>query len=92
MRGELLALHLKMIFQVALNDGVIPDEWKKSNIVPVHKKDLKIMLINYHRPISLLPIFAKIFENILFRSRFEYFIENQPFIVCQFGFLLGDSR
>ena len=91
MCGESLALRLKMIFQTALNDGAIPNEWKKGNIVPVQKKDLKIMLINYC-PISLLPTFAKIFEKILFRSRFDHFIENELFTVCQFGFLLGDYR
>ena len=90
MCGESLALPLKMIFEAALNDGVFPDDWKKGNIVPVHKKDLKTMLINY-RPISLLPIFAKIFEKIIFTSMFEYFIENELFTVCQSGFLPGDS-
>ena len=90
MCGESLALPLKMIFEVALNDGVFPDDWKKGNIVPVHKKDLKTMLINY-RPISLLPIFAKIFEKIIFTSMFEYFIENELFTVCQSGFLPDDS-
>ena len=58
MRGESLVLPLKMIFQAALNDGVFPDDWKKGNIVPIHKKDLKTMLINY-RPVSFLTIFAK---------------------------------
>ena len=95
MCGESLALPLKMIFEAALNDGVFPDDWKKGNIVPVHKKDLKTMLINY-RPISLLPIFAKIFEKIIFTSMFEYFIENelftfQTFQVYQSGFLPGNS-
>ena len=90
MCGELLALPLKMIFEAALNDDVFPYKWKKGNIVPVQKKDLKTMLINY-RPISLLPIFAKIFEKIIFTSMFEYFIENELFTVCQSGFLPGDS-
>ena len=34
------------------------DIWKRSNIIPVHKKNL----VNNYRPISLLPIFGKIFE------------------------------
>ena len=71
-----MALPLKTIFEAALNDGVFPDHWKKGNVIPVHKKDLKTMLINYH-PISLLPIFAKIFVKIIFTSMFEYFIENK---------------
>ena len=61
MCGDTLAFPLKMIFEAVLNDGVFPNDWKNGNIVPVHKKDLKTMLINY-RPISLLLIFAKIFK------------------------------
>ena len=90
MCGELLVLPLKMIFEAALNNGIFLNDCKKGNIVPVHKKDLKTMLINY-RPISLLPIFAKRFEKITSTSMFEYFIENELFTVCQSGFLPGDS-
>ena len=78
----IIALPLKMIFKAALNDGIFADDWKKGNIVPLHKKDLKTMLIK-HRPISLLPIFAKIFEKIIFTSMFDYFIENKLFTDCQ---------
>ena len=73
-----LALPLKMIYETVLNDYVFPDDWKKGNIVPVYTKDLKTMLINY-RPISLLPIFAKMFKKIIFTSLFEYFTENELF-------------
>ena len=40
--------------------GKIPHEWKKVNVVPVHKKGNKQSLKNY-RSISLLPIYSKIF-------------------------------
>ena len=56
MCGESLALPLKTIFEAALNDGVFPDDRRKGNIVPAHKKDLKTMLINYH-PISNVSVF-----------------------------------
>ena len=42
-----LALPLKMIFEAALNDGIFPDDCEKDNIAPVHKKNLKTMLISY---------------------------------------------
>ena len=80
-----MALPLKIIFEEALSDGVFPDDWKKGNIVPVYKKDLWTLLIN-SRPISLLSIFAKIFEDIIFTPIFEYFIGNELFTVCQPGF------
>ena len=41
-----------------------PDIWKKSNIIPVHKKNDTQLVKNY-RPISLLPIFGKLFEKII---------------------------
>ena len=73
---------------------------RKVIIVPVHKKELKTMLINY-RPIIVVGsspvavtcfnIFSKIFEKIIFTSMFAYFIENELFTVCQSGFLPGDS-
>ena len=59
--GKSIALPLRLIFQSILNDGVFPDDWKKSNAVPFHKKDGKNLIKNYP-PISLLPIFSKVFE------------------------------
>ena len=40
--GKSIARPLSLIFQSILNDGVFPDDWKKSNIVPCHKKTVKI--------------------------------------------------
>ena len=43
--------------------GEIPSEWKSANITPVLKKGRKEDVNNY-RPISVLPIVAKVFERI----------------------------
>ena len=48
------------------------------------------MLINY-RPLTLLALFAKMFEKIIFTSMFEDFIGNELLTVCQFDFVPGDS-
>ena len=64
-------------------------EWKRANVVPVHKKDDKQILKNY-RPISLLPIAAKIFERLYVRM-FEFFIENNLTSKSQSGFRPVDS-
>ena len=39
--------------------------WKNANVVPVHEKNHKNLKQNY-RPISLLPIFGKILEKLIF--------------------------
>ena len=49
--------------------GIFPEIWKKPNVVPVHKKEDNTLIKNYH-PISLLPIFVKIFGRIIYNSLF----------------------
>ena len=58
---------LSIIFQNCMISGIFPDDWKKGNNVPVHKKNIK-QLVNYYRPESLLPICSKIFEKLIFGS------------------------
>ena len=61
-----------------------------ANIIHVHKKEEKNIVKNY-RPISLLPIFAKVFEILLFNSLFAHFHDYDLFTKCQSGFMPGDS-
>ena len=44
-----------------------------------------------YRPISLLPIFGKIFQRVIFKELFNYFHKNELLTKCQSGFLPGDS-
>ena len=81
---------LKLIFEAAIRSGCFPDTWKKGNIIPVHKKENKNLVRNY-RPISLLPIFGKIFEKVLYNNIFKYFNENNFLSDKQSGFREGDS-
>ena len=51
-----LAKPLSIIFNNCIKTGIFPYTWKKSNVIPVHKKNDK-QLINNYRSVSLLPIF-----------------------------------
>ena len=81
---------LEIIFNQCLETGIFPSEWKKGNIVPIHKKGDKQMVQNY-RPVSLLPICGKILERLMFNEMFEFFIENKLISSSQSGFKPGDS-
>ena len=37
--GNSISLPLKLIFKSMINEGVFPEDWKKSNVVPIHKKE-----------------------------------------------------
>ena len=76
---------LSIIYKNCFDNGIFPDLWKKSNIVPVHKKGDKQLLQNY-RPISLLPILGKILEKSMFISIFEYLQKNNLLCEIQSGF------
>ena len=61
--GNSIVVPLSIIFKDCLAKGLYPSKWKKSNVCPIHKKEGKNVVKNY-RPISLLPVFDKIFEKI----------------------------
>ena len=81
---------LAMIFNKCLLTGVFPSDWKKSNVVPIHKKGDKQDIKNY-RPISLLPICGKIFERIIYNSIYSFMENNNLFCTNQSGFRSSDS-
>ena len=60
------------------------------NVVPIFKKGDKKIYKNY-RPVSLLPIFGKILERLIFEEMFPLFIENKLITANQSGFKPGDS-
>ena len=56
----------------------------------MHKKNDKQIISNY-RPISLLPILAKVFERIIFKNLYNYLTDNKLLTKNQSGFRPGDS-
>ena len=81
---------LKLIFENCLRTRLFPDQWKKANVVPIHKKGDK-QLTEYYRPVSLLPICGKVRERLIFNSFFNYFIENNLLSPHQSDIIPGDS-
>ena len=44
--GDAITFILKLILKSMINEGVFLDNWKKSNVVPIHKKE-KNLIKNY---------------------------------------------
>ena len=81
---------LILLFENSTKSSYYPDIWKKSNIIPVHKKNDK-QLVNNYRPISLLPIFGKIFEKIIFNRIYNFLLEENLLNHNQSGFRPSNS-
>ena len=90
--SESLTIPLRIIFEKSLKEGKSPEIWKKANAVAVHKKEDKSLLnfLKNYRPISLLPIFGKIFERVIYNSLLNDFQSNKLFTSSQSSFLPGD--
>jgi hypothetical protein len=61
---------LCILFNKILQHNSYPSRWKVAHITRVHKEGKKRNIENY-RPISLLPIFSKIFEKFLYKILFN---------------------
>ena len=66
------AVAICFYFNKALENGKFPNCLKLANITPVFKKDSRTSKNNY-RPVSILPVFSKIFERLLSRQLSEFF-------------------
>ena len=80
----------KLISEASLIIGEFAKCQKRANLVPAHKKESKNLVKNY-RSISLLPIFGKNYERVIFRDFFNYFHKRKLFTKCHCGFLPVDS-
>lgn len=80
---------LTEMINYSFETGIFPDELKIAKVIPIYKnKGNKTSATNY-RPISILPIFSKIYETIVKSRLTAYLIENQLLNTSQHGFLPG---
>ena len=63
--GESILKPLEFIFKSCLENGKFLIEWKKANVIPIHKRNNKLLIENY-RPISLLTVCGKILERLIY--------------------------
>ena len=55
------------IFNKSIASGKFPSEWKLSRVIPIHKTDDKDQFSQY-RPISILSVVSKVFENFKIKN------------------------
>lgn len=61
-----------------------------AKVIPVYKKGSRLLVSNY-RPISLLSIFNKILEQLMFNRFIKYFEQSSVFFDQRFGFRSNHS-
>ena len=76
---------LSKVYNLCLKTSVFPSCWKEAVVVPVPKRGDMTSPSNY-RPISLLSVFGKIFEQLLNKQIFRHLNSHNLLSDFQFGF------
>lgn len=80
-----LTPYITYIINKALSSNTFPLSWKMADVIPVPKNDVPSELSHY-RPISILLIFSKILERIMFTQLNKFVLNNSIIPVTQSGF------
>ena len=82
---EYLAKPLTYIINLSISTGTVPSNIKLARVIPIHKNDSYSDFNNY-RPISILPVFSKFYEKVIY-NRFVSFINKHNMLYeHQYGF------
>ena len=65
--------------------GVVPEKLKVARVIPVYKKGSKTVMNNYHS-ISLLSVFNKLLEKLMYNRLASFLEKNEILFHGQFGF------
>ena len=78
------------IYNWSFSSGTVPNKLKIAQVIPIYKKGSTIDLSNY-RPISLLSIFSKLLEILMYTRLINFFEKNDVLFHGQFGFRANHS-
>ena len=71
--------------------GIFPGKMKIAKVIPVYKKNGLTESINNYRPISVLPMFSKIYEKCLYNRLLQFLTQCNIIADSQYGFPSGRS-
>jgi hypothetical protein len=78
------------IYNLSFLSGAVPNKLKVAKVIPIYKKGDPTHPGNY-RPISLLNIFDKILEKLMYSRLYKHLATNNVLYDYQFGFRKGHS-
>ena len=78
------------IYNRSFVTGIFPSELKIANVVPIYKSGDEMVFSNY-RPVSVLPVFSKLLERLVYNCLISHINYNNLLYEYQFGFQKGKS-
>ena len=87
---EQISTPLAKVFNLSLEERIIPSEWKEANSRPLFKNGLRNKPENY-RPVSLTSVVCKLLETLIRDSMVEFLVKHNLINTSQHGFLKARS-
>ena len=87
---EQISTPLAHVFNISLQEGMVPLEWKEANIIPLFKKGSRKKSVNY-RPVSLTSVICKLLETIIRDHMMDFLVKHKLINPSQHGFLKARS-
>ena len=84
-----ISLPLVKIINLSMEEGVFPDELKIARVIHLYKSN-DPMIFSHYRPVSVLPLFSKLFEKIMY-DRLIAFLDKWS-ILYQYQFGLRNNH
>ena len=87
---DLICAPLTYIINLSLNSGVVPQEMKIARVIPLFKSGDNSLFTNY-RPVSVLPVFSKFLERIVYNRLINFLNKYDILSRNQYGFRKNHS-
>ena len=87
---EQISIPLATMFNLSLDEGIVPLEWKEANIIQLFKKGSRNKSENY-RPVSLTSVICKLLERLINDHLVDFLVKNKLINTSQHGFLKARS-
>ena len=89
--ADALALPISMIFKKSLEEGCIPNDWRKAKVAPIYKNKGSRSSTNNYRPVSLTSVLCKTMETLVRGKMITHLKDNNLICDQQHGFTSGRS-
>jgi len=80
--------YLARLLDITMNNGTLPADWKRTIVVPVHKRGNRSLVTNY-RPVSLTSVICKQMEHVIVSYLRQVWDKNDGLYEGQHGFRPG---
>ena len=88
--SPLISYPLSQIVIESFHSGIFPDKMKLAKVIPLFKTGCLLTASNY-RPISLLSVFSKITEKVMYKRLYKFLEKHEILYSLQLGFRASHS-